>query len=78
MDALFSTADRKFLEAVSRVAFSNPFLPERIDFERAALGDEFQAGRSQVWSRRADVEAVQPNVERIAARAGGHRRRGAG
>lgn len=66
---LFSPADRRFLEAVSRVAFSNPFLPDRIELERKALGDEFQVGSSRVWSRRADVEEVQPNVERLAARA---------
>ncbi len=67
--ALFFSADRHFLEAVSRVAFSNPFLPDRIELERDALGDEFQAGSSRVWSRRADVDEVQPNVERLAARA---------
>jgi transcriptional regulator with AAA-type ATPase domain len=66
---LFSTADRQFLESVSRVAFSNPFLPERIEFERAALGDEYQPGSGRVWSRRSDVEETQPNVERLSARA---------
>jgi Sigma-54 interaction domain len=69
--SLLTTAERQFLEAVCRVAFSNPFLPERIEFERAALGDEFEAGKSTVWSRLADVEQVQPNVERLAARAAG-------
>src|SRR5262245_57278616 len=66
--ALFSAGDRGFLEAVSRVAFCNPFLPERIECERAALGDEFQAGSSSVWRRGADFDAVHPNVERLAAR----------
>jgi len=66
---LFPPADRRFLEAASRVAFSNPFLPDRIEFEREALGDEFQAGSSRVWSRRADVDEVQPNVKRLATRA---------
>jgi transcriptional regulator with AAA-type ATPase domain len=68
--AIFPTADRQFLTAVSRVAFSNPFLPERIEFERAALGEEYQPSKSRVWSRRADIDDVEPNVERLAARAG--------
>jgi sigma-54 specific flagellar transcriptional regulator A len=66
---LFAPPDRQFLEAVALVAFSNPFLPERIEFERAALGDEYQPGTDRVWSRRSDAEESQPNVERLAARA---------
>ncbi len=65
----FSAVDRRFLEAVSRVAFCNPFLPDRIELERAALGDEFQAGSSPVWNRGSDVDEAQPNIERLAARA---------
>lgn len=67
--SLFSHPDRQFLEAVSRVAFSNPFLPERLEFERAALGDEYQPGTGRVWSRRSDLEEAQPNVERLSSRA---------
>src|SRR5262245_26377372 len=67
--SLFTPADRQFLEAVSRVAFSNPFLPERLEFERAALGDEYQSGTGRVWSRRSEVEEAQPNVERLSSRA---------
>ncbi len=67
--SLLTSAESRFLEAVCRVAFSNPFLPERIELERAALGDEFEASKSRVWSRLADVEQVQTNVERLARRA---------
>lgn len=67
--SLFTASDRQFLEAVARVAFSNPFLPERLEFERAALGDEYQPGTGRVWSRRSDVEESQPNVERLSRRA---------
>ena len=67
--ALFSTADQQFLEAVARVAFANPFLPDRIQLEREALGDQFEPARSFVWSRRSDADDVQPNLERLAARA---------
>jgi sigma-54 specific flagellar transcriptional regulator A len=67
--ALLSAADHQFLKAVSRVAFANPFLPDRIELEREALGDEYQPGSSLVWSRRADVDEHQPNRQRLAARA---------
>jgi transcriptional regulator with AAA-type ATPase domain len=67
--ALFSPADHRFLEAVSRVAFANPFLPSRIELEREALGKEFQPGSSLVWSRRDDFDDHQPNLTRLAARA---------
>jgi len=67
--ALFSEADRRFLEALSRVAYANPFLSERIEFERAALGAEFRPEQSGVWSRRAGAEGLRANVERLAGRA---------
>jgi transcriptional regulator with AAA-type ATPase domain len=44
-----SHAERSFLTAVSQVAYTNPFLPERVEFERAALGSEFVEGEA-VWS----------------------------
>ena len=49
--ALFSPADRRIPGSRRRVAFANPFLPERIELEREALGDEFQPVSSHVWSR---------------------------
>jgi len=66
--SLFKSADLKFLEALSRVAYANPFLPERIEFEKAALGTEFQPEQTGVWSRREDVDAIRANVERLASR----------
>ena len=66
---LFSTADRGFLDALSRLAYANPFLPDRIEIERAALGDDFRPEASHVWSRRSDIEENRQNVERLAARA---------
>ena len=39
--AFLSSSERAFLRAASNLAFCNPFLPERIPHERAALGDEF-------------------------------------
>ena len=66
---LFSPADATFLEAVRRVAFANPFLPDRIELEREALGDDFQLFSPQVWSRRADADNHQQNLQLLATRA---------
>ena len=59
---------RAFLGAVSQLAYANPFLPERVEFERAALGDAFVAGEP-VWSQHVrDPEQPRANVYRIAER----------
>ena len=31
-----------FAQSANRVIYSNPFLPERIKFEREALGDDYR------------------------------------
>ena len=36
-----SEEDRRFVDALARLVTCNPFLPERIEFERLALGKEF-------------------------------------
>ena len=57
--------ERSFLAAVSRLAYANPFLPDRVDAERDALGDDFVSG-DPVWSASvADPDAVRPNIWRI-------------
>ena len=48
--ALLSTTDRIFFDAISQLAYCNPFLPERANFERAALGADFVEGEP-VWSQ---------------------------
>jgi len=63
-----STTERIFLEAVSGLASSNPFLPEHTAFERAALGPDFIEGEP-VWSSPVDQpERPRANVWRIAGR----------
>ena len=62
-----NTAQRTFLEGVSRLAYANPFLPERVECERAVLGAEFVEGEP-VWSYRAEHPEPRANVWRIAAR----------
>src|SRR5271157_1301566 len=66
--ALISRGERRFLQAVSQLGYSNPFLPERIEFERAALGGDFMEGEP-VWSQQVDdPERPRINVWRIVER----------
>jgi hypothetical protein len=66
--AFLSSPERAFLQAASRLAFCNPFLPERITHERAALGREF-VDEGPVWSFSVDEpDRRRSNVWRIGAR----------
>lgn len=58
-----SDREREFIHAVAKLNYTNPFLPERIEQERIALGDQFEAG-AHVWSARTH-RGRHPNVERI-------------
>jgi hypothetical protein len=46
---LFRDEERRFAAAVARIAYDNPFAPERLESERVALGREF-ADAGSVWS----------------------------
>ena len=65
----FLTAhERAFLRTVSDLGYCNPFLPERIELERAILGTDFVEGES-AWGLRVDApESPNPNIEPITAR----------
>jgi hypothetical protein len=66
--SLFSEGERRFVSAVARLGYSNPFLMERIELERAALGKQFVAGEA-VWSASVtDPGAKRTNVVRLLAR----------
>jgi transcriptional regulator with AAA-type ATPase domain len=66
--AFLSSAERSFLSAVSQLAYCNPFLPERAECERAALGKDYDEGEP-VWSLPVeDPERPRANVWRINAR----------
>ncbi len=79
MMALLTTNERAFLRAVSALGYCNPFLPERIEYERAALGSEFSEAKA-VWSLRVDdpdtahmnntkiIERVTALVQKLRAR----------
>jgi transcriptional regulator with AAA-type ATPase domain len=63
--ASYSRAEHALLSAVSGLAYCNPFLPDRIEYERKALGDAFESG-STVWSASViDPDAVSPNIARL-------------
>jgi MoxR-like ATPase len=79
--ALFGDPERNVLEAFQRLADANPFLPERVAAERAALGADFvRVGAT--WHVEADLDGLNPNVPRLGAlaeqRAAGLRERLAG
>lgn len=57
---LFTPFERSFGEAVRRMNASNPFLPERVAAERAALGSAFQEHEAD-WNMRPPTTAPSPN-----------------
>src|SRR5947209_4516531 len=62
---LFADDERAFARAVSRLAHSNPFLPERFEAEREVLGDDFDP--ASTWQP-LDGLAPAPNVAKISPR----------
>ncbi len=62
--ALFTDDERRILEAVATLASGNPFLTERVEAERKALGEDFVA-TTAVWHVEADLDGLNPNVPRI-------------
>ncbi len=62
--AFLSPSERALLESISRLGYANPFLPERVELERAVLGEAFQEGEP-VWSYRAGQQGTRTNVVRV-------------
>ena len=62
--SLFDPADYRFADAVSRLAYCNPFLTDRVELEQRILGDAFTPFFA-VWHPRADVEDDNPNIVQI-------------
>jgi transcriptional regulator with AAA-type ATPase domain len=62
--------ERELVEAISQLTYCNPFLAERIEWERRALGEAFTPFFA-VWHPRADLLGNNPNVQRIAELAAG-------
>jgi DNA-binding NtrC family response regulator len=64
---LLNTADRRFGDAVRQMTSSNPFLPERIAAERAALGAQFEE-RGADWNTRPPTAQLNHNHDRLITR----------
>jgi transcriptional regulator with AAA-type ATPase domain len=65
--AFVNAHERSLLRITSDLAYSNPFVPERVELERAALGAEFVAGEP-VWSVQVeDPDRPRTNVWKIIA-----------
>jgi transcriptional regulator with AAA-type ATPase domain len=70
MHMFLRSDERRFAAAISRIAYDNPFSPERIESERIALGREF-ADSGSVWAPDGAHLAAQqfhrerPNVIRL-------------
>ena len=63
-----SADDRAFVRAISKLAYCNPFLPERIESERGALGADYVAADA-IWHARADSAYESPNMVKLTQRA---------
>jgi hypothetical protein len=61
---VFKTSDRDLAAAVGSLIYENPFLPSRIDAERAVLGDAF-VPEKRVWSLDRQAQ-TNPNLPAIA------------
>lgn len=66
---LFTPEQRAFAQAMSSLTYCNPFLPERIQHEKEALGREFRQPHA-VWSRREDILGRPYNLERMVEKTG--------
>ena len=67
---LFKPGERESANTLSRLAYCNPFLPERVEWERVALGSEF-VPTDAVWSVRAEAKPSYPNIDKLATLAEG-------
>src|SRR6185312_9188954 len=63
-----SDSERDFATAVAHLSYVNPFLAERIEWERRALGAEHLSS-DEVWHSRGDLAGQNPNEVRVAERA---------
>lgn len=67
---LIKRADERFACTVARLIYTNPFLEERIELERLALGSEFASEPHPYWSfTLSDSPGRQSNLRRLVERA---------
>ncbi len=56
-----------FVEAVAKLTYCNPFLDQRIELEKAALGADFQE-REEPWNLNPTEYPNDPNVRKLIER----------
>ena len=66
--SLFTSTEHGFAEAIAQINGTNPFLPERVEREREALGDEFVSTGAH-WNKLPPAEESHPNHLRLTERA---------
>ncbi|MFH0944666.1 MAG: hypothetical protein V2A76_05660, partial [Planctomycetota bacterium] len=68
---LFQAADLNLARAISGLDYCNPFQPERLEFERSALGEEY-VGFERVLNVRSEESYadVEENIQRLVRRVG--------
>lgn len=67
--SLLSASDGVVARAIARIGYVNPFLPERIELERRALGWAFVEVGPVIWARPGvPVERLFPNISALRAR----------
>ncbi len=67
--SILSSQERAFLTSVVKVSYANPFLAERIDYERETLGAEFDESHADWNLLGDDPESHQINTTKITQRA---------
>ena len=61
---------RPFLRTLSELAYCNPFLPERLELERKALGRDYEEEDQIAWSKNVRLEdSERPNVLKLTGKA---------
>jgi DNA-binding NtrC family response regulator len=65
---LMNERERALATAISKLTYCNPFLPQRIEYEREVLAEEF-VGADPVWNIRANSDAARQNVVNVDRRA---------
>ena len=66
---VLNSEDKRFLESVVKVSYANPFLAERIEYEREALGVDFDDSQADWNLLGDDPETHQVNTRKLAEKA---------